>query len=56
MIDSVEEFFEIKIDHDAVALSDVSLRLGHCLVGGSPRSEALTMLGERRVPSLLKNL
>ena len=55
VIDSVEEFFEIKIDH-AVALGDVSLRLGHRLVGGSPRSEAVAVLGERRVPSLLKNL
>ena len=56
MIDLVEKFFEIKIDHDAVALGDVALRLGHRLVGGSARSEAVTVLGERRVPPLLENL
>jgi site-specific DNA recombinase len=56
VIDSVEEFFEIKIDHDVVALGDVSLRLGHRLVGRSPRSEAVAVLGERRVPPLLKDL
>jgi hypothetical protein len=45
VIDSVEEFFEIEIDHDVVALGDVSLRLGHRLVGRSPRSEAIAVLG-----------
>lgn len=56
VIDPVEEFFEIKIGHDAVALCDVELRLGYRLVGGSPRPEAVAVLGERRVPPLLKNL
>ncbi len=56
VIDSVEKFFEIKIDHDAVALGNVSLRLGHRLVGRSPRSEAVAVLGERWVPSFLENL
>src|ERR1700757_1234753 len=56
VIDSVEKFFEIKIDHDAVALGDVSLCLGHRLVGGSPRSEAVAVLGECWVPALLENL
>ena len=56
MIDSVEEFFEIEIDHDVVALGDITLRLSHCLMGGAPRSKAVTVLGERRVPPLLENL
>ncbi len=56
VIDSVEKFFEIKIDHDAVALGNVSLRLGHRLVGRSPRSEAVAVLGERWVPLFLENL
>ena len=33
VIDPVEKFLEVKIDHDAVALGDVSLRPGHRLVG-----------------------
>src|SRR5271165_3096414 len=45
MIDPVEEFFEIEIDHDVEALGDITLRLSHCLVGGSPRSKAVTVLG-----------
>ena len=51
-----QKFFEIKIDHDRVARSDVSLCLDHRLVGGSPRPEAVAVLGERWVPPLLKNL
>src|ERR1700756_5144927 len=56
VIDPVEKFFEIKIDHDRVARSDGSLCLGHRLVGGSPRPEAVAVLGERWVPPLLENL
>ena len=56
VVDSVEEFFEIKIDHDVVARGNVALRLGNSLVGGSPRSEAVTVLGEGWVPLLLENL
>src|ERR1700739_251483 len=56
MIDSVEKFFEVEINHDAVALGNVLLRLGYRLVGGASRSEAVTVLGERRVPLLLENL
>ncbi len=44
------------LDHDVVAVGDVTLRLSHCLVGGAPRSKAVTVLGERRVPPLLENL
>ena len=56
MIDSVEKLFEIEIDHDVVAVGDVTLRLSHCLMGGAPRSKAVTVLGKRRVPPLLENL
>src|ERR1700747_2716692 len=56
MIDPVEKFLEIKVNHDAVARGNVSLRLGHRLVGGASRSEAVTVLGKRRVPLLLENL
>ena len=56
VIDPVEKFFEIKINHDRVARGDVPLCLGHRLVGGSPRPEAVAVLGERWVPSLLENL
>jgi len=56
MIDSVEELFEIKIYHNVVALGDIELRLRHDLMGEAPRSKAVAVLGERRVPPLLKNL
>src|SRR5258708_30163546 len=56
MIDPVEKFFEIKVNHDAVARGNVSLRLGHRLMSGTSRPEAVAMLGKRRVPLLLKNL
>src|SRR6516165_11116592 len=55
VIDPVDKFFEIKIDHDRVARGDVPLCLGHRLVRGSPR-EAVAVLGERWVPPLLENL
>ena len=56
MIDPVEKFFEIKVNYDAVARGNVSLRLGHCLMGGASRSEAVTVPRKRRVPPLLENL
>jgi hypothetical protein len=57
VIGPVEEFFEIEVNHHAVALGDVLLLcLGHRLVGGTSRSEAVTVRGERRVPPLLENL
>src|SRR6516165_10598409 len=56
MIDPVEKFFEIKVDHNAVARGNIALRLGHRLMGRAPRSEAVTMPGKRWVPLLLQNL
>src|SRR5215468_599256 len=56
VIDSVEKFFEIQVDHDVEALGDIPLRLGHGLMGGTSWAEAVAVLGERRVPTLLQNL
>src|SRR5262245_49547979 len=56
VIDSVEKFLEVEVDHDVVAFGDIPLRLGHGLMGGTSRAEAVAMLGERRIPTLLKNL
>jgi hypothetical protein len=56
VINPVEEFFEIKVNYDAVARGNVLLRLGYSLMSGASRSEAVTVLGKRRVPAFLKNL
>jgi hypothetical protein len=55
MVDPVEKFFEIKVNHNAVARGNVALRLGYCLMGRAPRSEAVTVPGKRRVPAFLKD-
>jgi hypothetical protein len=39
MIDPVEKFFEIKVDHNAVARGKVAPRLGHRLMSRAPRPE-----------------
>ena len=39
-----------------IALVDVGLRLGHGLMGGASRAEAVAVLAERRVPQRLKPL
>jgi hypothetical protein len=51
-----QKFFEVKVNHDAVARGNVLLRLGYCLMGGASRSEAVTVPRKRRVPPLLENL
>src|SRR5262249_11621753 len=56
MIDSIEEFFQIKINHPTVALRKVLLRLCHGLMCRSMRSKPIAVMGERRVPPLLQNL
>src|SRR5262245_57018921 len=53
VIDSVEKFFEIEVDYDVEAFGDIPLRLGHRLMGGTSRTEAVAMLGERPIPALL---
>src|SRR5262249_6192086 len=45
-----------QVDHDVEALGDIPLRLGHGLMGGTSWAEAVAVLGERRVPTLLQNL
>jgi hypothetical protein len=54
--DSIEEFFQIEIDHPSVALRNALLRLCHGLMRRPTRSEPIAVLGERRIPSLLQNL
>src|SRR5882757_878255 len=56
MIDPIEEFFQIKINHPTVACSDILLRLSHGVTRGSTWSEPIAVLGECRVPLLLQNL
>jgi len=56
MVDSIEEFFEIDINHVAITLGNVSLCLGYSLMGRASRPEAVAVLGKRRVPTLLQNL
>src|SRR5882757_933703 len=48
MIDSIEEFFQIEIDHPSVTLRNVLLRLGHSLMRRPTRSEPVAVLGECR--------
>ena len=56
VIDPVEELLQIDVNHEAVTLGNVALRLGHGLMGGASRSEAVTVLGKRRIPPRLKDL
>src|SRR5450759_4079092 len=56
VIDSIEELFQIEINHPSVTLRDVLLRLTHGVMRRSTRSKPVAVLGKRRVPSLLQNL
>ena len=56
VIDSIEELFQIEINHPAVACSDILLRLSHGLMRRPTRSEPIAVLGERRIPSPLQDL
>src|SRR5215216_4151987 len=56
VIDSIEEFLQIKINHPSIALRDVLLRLSHGLMCRSSRSKPIAVSGERRVPLPLQNL
>jgi hypothetical protein len=56
VIDSVEKTFEVEVDNDAVAFGNIALRLGYRLVGGASRTEAVAVLGERWIPTLLQDL
>jgi integrase len=56
MIDSIEELFQIEINHPSVALRDLLLRLRHGVMRRSTRSKPVAVSGKRRVPSPLQNL
>jgi site-specific DNA recombinase len=56
MVDSIEEFFQIEINHPAVALRNILLRLCHGVMRRPTRSEPIAVLGERRIPLPLQNL
>src|SRR6185369_10214902 len=56
VMDSIEEFLQIKIHHPAVTSSDVLLRLGHCLMSRPSRPKPVAVIGKRRVPLPLQNL
>src|SRR5271155_3249565 len=43
VIDSIEEFFQIEVDHQSVALRNVLLRLSHGLMRRPPRSEPIAV-------------
>ena len=56
VIDSIEKFLQIEINHPAVARGNVLLCLGHRLMRRSSRSKTVAVVGERRVPLPLQNL
>ena len=56
VVHSIKEFLEIKIDHDAVAFGNIGLRLCHRLMRRACWPEAVAVLGECRVPTLLQDL
>src|SRR6516164_3525532 len=43
MIDSIEEFFQIEIDHPSVALHNILLRLGYGVMRRPTRSEPIAV-------------
>src|SRR6201997_5866484 len=49
MIDSIEEFFQIEINHPSVALRDILLRLSPGLMRRPTRSEPIAVFGECRI-------
>jgi hypothetical protein len=56
VIYSIEKFLQVEVYHPAVPFGNVLLRLVHRLPCAMPRSETVTVFGERRVPTLLQNL
>ena len=56
VINPVEEFRQVYIDNEPIALGDIGLRLRHRLLGRAPRPEAVAVLAERRVPQRLEPL
>src|SRR5262249_4531349 len=56
VIDSIEEFLQIKINAPAVAFGEILLRLCHCLMSRPPWPEPIAVIGKRPVPPPLQNL
>ena len=56
MVDPVEEFLQVKVHDVAVAVRDVSLRLGDGVMGRAAGAKPVAVLGERRVPTPLQDL
>ena len=56
MADAVEKLFQVNIHDLAVALLNVALGLGDCLVGRPSWPKTITEHGKRRVPSPLQSL
>src|SRR5271165_6906182 len=56
VIDPIEKFLQINVNHPAVACHDVLLRLGHGLMGRPSWPEPIAVSGKRRVPLPLQNL
>ena len=56
MINSIEKFLQIEINHPAVAFGNVPLCLRYSLMRRSSRSKTVAVIGERWVPPPLQNL
>jgi hypothetical protein len=56
MIDSIENFFQVEINHPSAALRNIPLRLSHGVMRRPTRSEPIAVLGERWIPLPLQNL
>jgi len=56
MINSIEKFLQIEINHPAVAFGNVPLCLRYSLMRRSSRSKAVAVIGKCWVPLPLQNL
>jgi hypothetical protein len=56
VVDAIEEFLQIQVDHPSIAGSKIRLRALYRLVCGAFRSKAVATIGKRRVPQLLQHL
>ena len=56
MLNSIEEFLQIEVNHDIATLGHIALGLGYGPMSRAPRPETVAVLGKRRVPMRLENL
>src|SRR5271156_6363852 len=56
VIDSIEEFLQGEVNHPAISCGDMPLCLCHSMMGRSPRSKTVAVIGKLRVPPPLQNL